>query len=164
MASVVPLNMHPYMKVFLMPDADNTSHQRFFSLEDATSLLQELSGKVEDAQHEIHTLHSHLILQKRLVVQREKALGRYPSEEELMLIAKSGLKLESCIEYWVTYFERQGVLLRDPKMGLIDFPYKSETTDEVFFLSWCLEDEGLFYFHTADEPPHYRHPISLLPA
>lgn len=136
---------------------------KYFTIEEAASLIPQLKEKLEEAYYEIHNAQSEVILQKRLVMMHEKENAGDVPEETLTLLKSKAERLEAAIDYWVSYFQKQGIILRDLRRGLIDFPYKSKTTDEVFFLCWQFEDDGLFYFHMPEDAPMSRQPITFLP-
>lgn len=57
----------------------------------------------------------------------------------------------------VQEIEDAGVVVRDPSIGLIDFP--SERDGEPIFLCWRLGDEGLSFWHGRDDGFAGRQPL-----
>ncbi|RMG42133.1 MAG: DUF2203 family protein [Planctomycetota bacterium] len=66
-------------------------------------------------------------------------------------------KLEACIDE----LRQLGVQLKDPVLGLIDFPAKCGDRD--VFLCWQLGEDTVAYWHDLDAGFAGRRPISELP-
>ena len=57
----------------------------------------------------------------------------------------------------VTALAEAGVLLRDPEVGLVDFP--SEREGRVVYLCWRLDEEHVSWFHETDTGFSARKPL-----
>lgn len=136
--------------------------KKYFTLEEAVSWLPWVVHQLELAHAEMQALRDAAILSKRLVLARQSS-GRKTSDAEVIALQERFEAFEEAVERWVQSFGEQGILLKDLDAGLIDFPYRSETTGEQYFLCWRLQEDGIFYFHGISEGFAGRHPITLLP-
>ena len=138
--------------------ADTLSYDKLFTLDEAAAVVPQVEKALTKAQKELIDLKESLILSRRLM-----AFKRVPKPEQQVLFEQKREQFERTYHKWMRFFADQGVLLRDLDRGLVDFPYRAETTGEIYFLSWHQGDEGLFYFHESDDSVMNRIPISLLP-
>jgi hypothetical protein len=143
------------------PDADTTDTLAFdkvFSLDEAAALVPQVEKALRKAQKELIELKESLILSRRLM-----AFKRVPKADQQALFEQKRDQFERTYHKWMRFFADQGVLLRDLDRGLVDFPYRADSTGDIYFLSWHQGDDGLFYFHEPDASVMTRIPISLLP-
>lgn len=136
--------------------------KKYFTLEEAVSCLPWVMDQLKQAHIEMQALRDAAILSKRLVLARQSS-GRKTSDAEVVALQERFEAFEDALARWVEKFGTQGILLRDVETGLIDFPYKAESTNEDYFLCWRLHEDGIFYFHGVNEGFAGRHPITLLP-
>jgi hypothetical protein len=148
------------------PDHQNTmsayDFKKYFTLEEAVTWLPWVMEQLKQAHVEMQELRDAAILSKRLVLARQSS-GRKTSDAEVVALQERFEAFEEALGRWVEKFGQQGILLRDVDTGLIDFPYKAESTGEDYFLCWRLHEDGIFYFHGVNEGFAGRHPITLLP-
>ena len=146
------------------PDPFMSDHEfkKYFTLEEAVSLLPTVQETLETAQREMDALRDSVILNKRLILAKQSS-GRIPSDAEVALLEEKFCAYEDAVTRWVDHFAEQGIILRDLEAGLIDFPYRSKRVRQDFFLCWRLHEDGIFYFHGLNEGFSGRHPITLLP-
>ena len=135
---------------------------RYFTLEEAVSLLPEVKASVEKARASLDELRDDAILFQRILLTRQEE-GEEPSEEALAVLKEKADAFECSHSTWVSHFKHQGIVLRDLSTGLIDFPYHSETTNSDYFLCWRPDEDGILYFHSVSEGFGGRKPITLLP-
>lgn len=136
--------------------------KKYFSLEEAVDWLPWVHGQLKQAHVEMNELRDAAILSKRLVLARQGS-GRKTSDAEVVALQERFEAFEGAIARWVEKFGKQGIILRDVDAGLIDFPYRAESTGEEYFLCWRLNEDGIFYFHHINDGFAGRHPITLLP-
>jgi hypothetical protein len=135
---------------------------RFFALEEAVEELPWVVAQLKQAHAEMRELRDAAILSKRLVLARRNS-GRKTSDAEVVALQERFEAFEEAVARWVEKFKQQGIILRDLDAGLIDFPYRAESTGDVYLLCWRLNEDGIFYFHGVNEGFAGRHPITLLP-
>jgi hypothetical protein len=143
------------------PDHETSAltFSRVFSLDEAAAMVPQVNKALRKAQKELIDLKESLILTRRLM-----AFRRVSRTEMATLMDKKRAQFEQTYVKWMQFFADQGVLLRDLDRGLVDFPYRADSTGDLYFLSWHqTTDDGLFYFHETDDPHQVRIPISLLP-
>jgi hypothetical protein len=143
-------------KVEVLDDAQ--SFERLFTIDEAAATVPQVSKALKKAQRELIDLKESLILSRRLMTFR-----RIPKSEQAELFNQKREQFERTYHKWIRFFSQQGILLRDLDRGMVDFPYRAETTGDYYFLSWNQGDEGLFYFHEIDDDQSNRIPITLLP-
>jgi len=136
--------------------------QKYFSLEEAVKLLPAVKETLAIAQQQMNELRDDVILSKRLLLARRSS-GRTCGDAETAVLQEKFERFEEALERWVNYFAQQGIVLRDLDTGLIDFPYRSQSTGQDFLLCWRPPEDGIFYFHGLTEGFAGRHPITLLP-
>jgi hypothetical protein len=136
--------------------------KRYFTLEEAVHLLPSVQQTLTLAHRQMDELRDSVILSKRLLLARQDS-GRTPSDAEVAVLEEKFTGYEEALQRWVDYFAEQGIILRDLEAGLVDFPYRAESTGQEFFLCWHRQEDGIFYFHGLDEGFSGRHPITLLP-
>lgn len=135
---------------------------RYFSLEEAVSLIPAVKEILALAQREMNELRDAVILSKRLLMARRSS-GRTCGDAETAALQEKFDRYEEALARWVNYFANQGIVLRDLDTGLVDFPYHSHSTQQDFLLCWRPHEDGIFYFHGLTEGFAGRHPITLLP-
>ncbi len=161
---------------------------KFFTLEEAKKALptikefilaanQELEQLAEDLQEEnerCHRLERRLINSSIVQVVRGGG-GSADSEGEHELVdeeARQGFeraaeKLADLQEnyfkrlnYWLDKIGEQGVILRDLRTGLLDFPAKQN--EMVYFLCWRLTDADINFWHLPEDGFAGRRPLAVL--
>jgi hypothetical protein len=145
-----------------MSETEASAFSRYFTLEEAVDMLPDIRFSLAEAHREMAGLQDDLILNKRLLLARQRSRRR-PSEEEVQLLKQKVERFEAAYRRWEEHFFKQGVLLRDLASGLVDFPYRAESDGQDYFLCWKPPEEGIFYFHSLHDGFAGRHPITLLP-
>ncbi len=146
----------------MLDETTSCSFPKYFTLEEAAGMIGEVRLMLKKAQEEIEPVKDELVLYKRLLNARQRS-GKPPSKEQLELLHQKYEDLDHIVGQWIETFMDHGIVLRDVSRGLIDFPYQSKTSGEVYLLCWHLGDDGLFYFHGTGEGFVGRKPITLLP-
>jgi hypothetical protein len=139
-----------------------SAFKKYFTLEEAVDLLPDVAFTLQKARQQLAELRDGVILSKRMIQARQQE-GKRSSDAELALLQQKYTAFEEQVNHWIGVFAAQGIILRDPETGLIDFPYHSQSRQEDYFLCWRPEEDGIFYFHSISEGFAGRHPISLLP-
>lgn len=135
--------------------------ERYFTLEEAASMLPGIKTSLESAQQELGKLRDDVILYQRIMVTRQEAGEE--AEGELMVLKEKVEAFEEALTRWVFHFGQQGLIIRDLDSGLVDFPYYSNTTEQDYFLCWHPDEDGIMYFHSVNDGFVGRQPITLLP-
>jgi len=93
-------------------------------------------------------------LRERLPRLREARLGLIATSERITeAVAADGggvagsdwFRHQETLKAEVEYLADRGILLRDPEIGLIDFP--AERDGEQVFLCWRLGEDDVAYYH-----------------
>lgn len=135
---------------------------KYFSLEEAVGMLPSVMEALEEARREMDELRDGLTLYRRIILTKQEE-GLESTDAEVATLQNKFEAFEAAFNRWVACFAEKGIVLRDLDTGLMDFPYRSNSRQEDYFLCWRLPEEGIFYFHSISEGFAGRHPISLLP-
>lgn len=132
--------------------------ERYFTIVEANRALllvrpivHDIVTKMEEAQ----ALHNEVKLERDREEFHESTLfGKLKRAEELL----------NKVEYHMKELESIGVLLKDFKQGIVDFPCLHEKN--AVYLCWKLEENAVTYWHDMDESYISRKPVdrSFLPA
>lgn len=98
---------------------------------------------------------------------RANVLDHVPHEEDEQKYEKSAHELADMqnnyiirLNYWVDKITEQGVVLRDLRSGLLDFPAREGTFE--YFLCWRLTDPDITSWHLLNDGFAGRKPLSVL--
>ena len=141
--------------------------EKFFSLEEAVSLLPFVKETFREARKELLALKDEVILYERMQQLQESGEGIKNSEANTTqtvteLVKQKWDTYENGFYKWVGVLTEKGIQVRDFRKGLIDFPYRTHD-GSILLLCWHWGEEGIFYFHDLYEGFNGRQPISLLP-
>jgi hypothetical protein len=123
--------------------------QRLFTVEEANALLPSLREILDDV-----ALHRDAL--------RDKAPQMEPILESAAGNGGGKAGSEYGVEAYNLYLAIQrirelGVVLKDPDMGLLDFPHERE--GRVVFLCWHPPEESVEYWHDLDAGYAGRQPL-----
>jgi hypothetical protein len=135
---------------------------RYFTLDEAASLIPVLCTQLNEARAELAEVRNDVILYKRILLLRKK-VGQPLSTQELALLKRKFERYGQAVAFWIGRFSEQGILLRDIREGLLDFPYHARSTGQDYLLCWRQAEDGIFYFHELETGFQGRKPIVLLP-
>jgi hypothetical protein len=100
-------------------------------------------------------------------VKRSGSLHHCPHEEDeerFQDAAKSLADLQNNylirLNYWLDKINEQGVILRDLRTGLLDFPAREGSLE--YFLCWRLSDADITTWHLTSDGFAGRKPLSVL--
>ncbi len=98
---------------------------------------------------------------------RANVLDHVPHEEDEQKYERTAHELADMqnnyivrLNYWVDKITEQGVVLRDLRSGLLDFPAREGALE--YFLCWRLSDSDITTWHPIDEGFNGRKPLSVL--
>lgn len=128
--------------------------QKHFTLEEANRALKLIGPIVGDILGKIA-----LASQIHNEVKKYKIL---PNESETDMLAKLNRaeKLLNEVEYHMKELDNVGVLIRDLKYGVVDFP--SVYQNRLIYLCWSFGDPGIKFWHETSESLHERKPVEFL--
>lgn len=138
-----------------------TDHSKFFTIEEAATLLPELRRRLKQMRRELMAARDEVILYKRIALAKERA-GDEIDEDEVQVLQQKWQAYQNCCKQWTERFEAEGILIRDLERGVLNFPYQTQH-GHVYYLSWYPGDDGLFYFHETRAGFLGRKPITVLP-
>ncbi|MHA2611381.1 MAG: DUF2203 family protein [bacterium JZ-2024 1] len=129
----------------------NKHFPHFFSLEEANALipkLREIIPQLQRLWHRMEHIEEH---------RKRKAHARFTGGEQIPQ------------EYFFSFIqfhkilkelEEAGVILRDLRQGIVDFPYLRKGS--VVFLCWKLGEEQILYWHDIEKGFAGRRPVEEL--
>lgn len=117
--------------------------EKFFTVEEAnralaliSPIVRDILGKMKDTQK----LHDEIKLEKsRADI----------SEADLLKKLSLCEKLLNQVEYHMKELESVGAILKDLKLGLVDFPCLHE--ERVVYLCWMVGEENVHFWHETDK-------------
>lgn len=113
------------------------NEEKVFSVEEANSALGVLRGRLErirEARHEL--IRSTENIEQRVAIDGGGVEG------------KSWFDANTSLRTEVEALAAEGILLRDPETGLVDFP--SERDSERVYLCWKLGEPAVAFWHPLD--------------
>jgi hypothetical protein len=122
--------------------------ERFYTVEEANALLPRLRPLLE----QIRERQAALAEDRSLAVIREKAAqngGGTPAHELSARVRE--------IERDLAQLAELSIILRDPKIGLIDFPHRRQ--GETVYLCWRLGEPRVEYWHPLETGIAGRQPL-----
>jgi hypothetical protein len=112
------------------PDAD----ERLFTLEEATAMLPEL----RELLPRLRQARRDLIEASGRVTAKVAADGGGVAEP-------AWFRAQQQMKQDLTALAEEGILLRDPEIGLVDFPAIRD--GERVYLCWHLDEDGIGFYH-----------------
>jgi hypothetical protein len=111
--------------------------ERRFTAEDANAMLQELRPRLERIREA-----RHIVIENAEPVRERVAGDGGGTEGSAVFEALLILRRE------VEFLSGEGVLLRDPESGLVDFP--TSVGEQDGFLCWRLDEERVAFWHPPE--------------
>lgn len=148
-------------------------NSKTFTLQEATELLPSLEKMLEEANHELD----------QICLQLEEANSRYDElerevsavdskdteklkeardkfQESIQNLSLAQKRYLDALNRWVDKITETGVILRDVRKGLLDFPARKGDTE--YFLCWCLGESDIDYWHLTTDGFAGRKPLVVL--
>ena len=122
--------------------------ERFYTVEEANAMLPRLRPLLE----RIRERQAALAEDRSLAVIREKAAqngGGAPAHDLSARVREIESDLVQLTEW--------GIILRDPKIGLTDFPHRRQGT--TVYLCWKLGEPAIGYWHPIETGIAGRQPL-----
>jgi len=151
---------------------------RFFSLAEAQNMLPELRAMLILAKDELAGLRTKVQEASSNYERCEMALGsigaddnkadelrqlrtcRRNFQDAIEELSNAQHDYVECLNAWIERISEKGVLLRDIRTGLLDFPAKRGQFE--YFLCWRQEEETINFWHLANDGFIGRRPLAVL--
>jgi hypothetical protein len=128
---------------------------RYFSRQEAESLLPQISMVLLKIQEQRKAL---LQTEEELVALRIQAMGNgHHLQERMMRLSTDMAQHVQILETLDDELHGFGCILKDPNIGLIDFP--SLRNGREIYLCWHLGEERINYWHYLDAGFAGRQPL-----
>ena len=85
---------------------------------------------------------------------------RLEFQTAIEVLSQSQQEYLKCINEWVDKISETGVLLRDLRTGLLDFPARQEKFD--YLMCWKLSDSDIESWHLINDGFIGRRPLAVL--
>lgn len=148
-------------------------NSKTFTLQEATELLPSLEKMLGQANRELDQIASELEEANLSYDQLEREVSQVDSKDKEKLkltrdkfqesIQRLSLAQKNYLEVlnrWVDKISDTGVILRDVRKGLLDFPARKGDTE--YFLCWCLGESDIDYWHLTTDGFAGRKPLVVL--
>ncbi len=148
-------------------------NSKTFTLQEATELLPSLEKMLEQANRELDQIASQLEVANARYDELEGEVSAVDSKDteklritreqfqesiqKLSLVQKNYL---DALNRWVDKITETGVILRDVRKGLLDFPARKGETE--YYLCWCLGESDIDYWHLTTDGFAGRKPLVVL--
>jgi hypothetical protein len=149
------------------------SHKTF-NIDEARALLPALRNMLEAANAELLELSGVLTEANAKYEQSEKKLEELDVAEHLPELRAARAEFQSCIEvlskaqhnyvsrlnHWIDAITSTGVILRDLRAGLLDFP--AEHQGLQYLLCWRMDELDIDFWHLENDGFQGRKPLAAL--
>ncbi len=149
-----------------------------FTLEEARALLPVLQQMLEEANADLESYWCHLKAANEKYSAAEKAMenlgARFSKQEDLSLLRQARSEFQDAIDtlsaaqnqylqridHWVDRITDSGVILRDLREGLLDFPARQGSLE--YFLCWRSGESDISHWHLTTDGFAGRKPLAAL--
>jgi hypothetical protein len=151
---------------------------KIFTVDEARAMLPSLRQAIIDANLELEKLSPVLEKVNARFEAAEKKLDSFKStgddasevaelrdcrlefQAAIEQLSKAQKEYLTCLEGWVDRITDHGVILRDLRTGLLDFPARQDKFD--YFLCWKLSDTDIDFWHLQNDGFIGRRPLAVL--
>ena len=147
-------------KVFTLQEARQLVPTLRDLLERANVELGEKLEFVSQANDEYESAEKNLDMQTNATDLEALRAARSRFQEAIESLSKSQNGYVSRLNYWVEKITSHGVILRDLREGLLDFP--AEEHGFKFLLCWKLEEQDINFWHDENDGIVGRKPLTAL--
>lgn len=154
------------------------SETGIFSLNEAKAMLPRLREQLSKANDELDSISIRIAAASEECEAAEEALvavkttsadvadlaplrearGRYETSIDQLTSAKR--EYLACFERWMIEITDSGVILRDIRSGLLDFPARKGKVE--YFLCWRLGEKDIDFWHLENDGFQGRRPLAVL--
>lgn len=148
--------------------------QQTFTLEEAQKMLPELRVILIRAKDELDESALAVELAERNYQLCEAALASYKDKEKgttlrelrenfekaIESLSQAQQQYINCLNDWIENISAKGVILRDIKSGLLDFPARNGEFE--YFLCWRQEEDEIAFWHLVSDGFVGRRPLAVL--
>lgn len=148
---------------------------RLFTLEEARALIPHLRGLIQSANDDLEVILKTLERANQDFDQAESRLDRAGSRDEpneRLRACRAGYELAvenlsvaqkeymERLDMWLIKIADTGVVLRDLREGLVDFPARKDQLD--YLLCWRMNEPDITFWHLASDGFSGRKPLAAL--
>ena len=126
-------------------------------LSEFAQYLQEANDAYEKSENELSSFKAQAQSEESIVALRET---RNRFQKSIEALSKANKNYMECLNAWIERFEATGVILRDIRTGLLDFP--AQQGDVEYFLCWQRSEEIIEHWHLANDGFAGRRPLAVL--
>ena len=120
--------------------------ERLYTLEEARAALPELRERLPRLREA-----------RRALIEASRRIGDAVAADGGGVAGGDWFGAQQSLKAELTRLADQGILLRDPESGLVDFP--SEREGRRVLLCWRVEEDDLGWYHEADVGYGSRKPL-----
>jgi hypothetical protein len=120
--------------------------ERLFTIEDARALLPELRERLPRLRDA-----------RRAMIDASRRIDAAVAADGGGVAGGDWFGAQQTLKAELTVLAEQGILLRDPESGLVDFP--SEQGGRRVLLCWRAEEDDIAWYHEADVGYSSRKPL-----
>lgn len=152
------------MKIFTVEEARAMLPSLRQMLTDANAELEKLSLKLEhvNARYEAAEKQLDSIKSKTSDASEVSKLrdDRIEFQESIEKLSQAQQEYLNCLDGWIDRITAPGIILRELRTGLLDFPARQGKFD--YYLCWKLSDVDIDYWHLQNDGFIGRRPLAVL--
>lgn len=150
-----------------------TAFAKYFSLEEARDLLPQLNEMLENTDAELYQLWVELKEANKAYEKAEEAMNmssrdnpndlrerRKDFEEAVAILTTAQQIYLDCLNKWLEKYAEVGVVLRDVREGLLDFPACKGNL--IYFYCWRKGESDINFWHLHNDGFSGRKPLITL--
>jgi hypothetical protein len=126
-------------------------------LSDRASTLEEASDEYENAEYELACVKAGSSTAQEITKLRN---NRRQFQSSIEKLSNAQREYEECLHCWEERISDMGVLLRDIRTGLLDFPAREG--DFEYFLCWRSGEDDINFWHPINDGFIGRRPMAVL--
>ncbi len=153
-----------YNKTFTIAEAKKLVPRVRKMIVDANDELDKFSDQLEEANREFQEVESDLATIKIAtegvadLTRLRECRARFQERSQKLSTVQHDYV--DCMNKWVDEITDLGIVLRDLRSGLLDFP--AEKGDFQYLLCWRLDDKDIDYWHLPNDGFIGRRPLAVL--
>jgi hypothetical protein len=127
-------------------------------LAECALILESANGAYEESENELSSFKAQTKTEEEGIVRLREARNRF--QKAIEALSKANKNYIDCLNTWIERFAETGVILRDIRTGLMDFPARQG--DVEYFLCWQRDEDIIEHWHLANDGFAGRRPLAVL--
>lgn len=126
-------------------------------LSERASVLESTADEYDNAEHELSSVKAGSGNAQEIVRLRDK---RRQFQSSIEKFSSAQREYEDCLNTWIKRIADTGVILRDLRSGLVDFP--AQEGQFKYLLCWRTGEDDINFWHPVNDGFTGRRPLAVL--